>query len=496
MSEEARRSSALDGRERIRPDRPEWAASAIPAHRRPLPLITREALAVPSTRPTHDRLVALNRERRVGTWTPEIAALRERGAAIRRETLADLEGHLRRLTDRIEERGGVVHRARTAEEATAIVTRIALDNDVRLVVKSKSMATEEIHLNASLGESGVEVVETDLGEYIAQLADERPSHIIAPVVHKSRQDVTDLFGRLAGEPMSADAADLAAFARRRLRADFKAADMGVTGVNFAAADTGSLVLVTNEGNADMVTSQTRVHVAVMPVEKVIPRFADLGVLIPLLCDAATKQRVSVYQTIVTGPRRPDEIDGPEQLHLVILDNGRTDVLGTPQEEVLACIRCGNCQIACPVYRTLGGGHAYGAVYGGPIGAVLSPIIGDPDRDDDLPFLSSLCGACLDACPVKIPIPDLLVNLRAEHERRRSSRRPARVAWRVWSWVWRRPAGFRATLTAARLVPERLTARLPGPGRGWARGRTMPPLRAAGEFRAWYARRRRGDGDAR
>jgi L-lactate dehydrogenase complex protein LldF len=483
------RSSALDGRERIRPDRPDWAASEIPAHRRPLPLITREAVAGPSTRATHDRLAALGRERRVGEWTPEIAALRERGAVIRRETLKDLEGHLRRLTGQVEAHGGVVHRARTADEAAAIVRGIAVAGDVRLVVKSKSMATEEIHLNAALRDGGIDVVETDLGEYIVQLADERPSHIVAPVVHKSRQDVTELFGRLAGTPMSGDAAELAAFARRRLRADFQAADMGVTGVNFAAADTGSLVLVTNEGNADMVTSQPRIHVAVMPVEKVIPRFADLGVLIPLLCDAAAKQRVSVYQTVITGPRRPGELDGPEELHLVIVDNGRMDVLGTPQEEVLACIRCGNCQIACPVYRTLGGGHAYGAVYGGPIGAVLSPIIGDPRRDDDLPFLSSLCGACLDACPVKIPIPDLLVNLRAEHERNRTSRRPARVAWRIWSWAWRNPAGFRASLRAGRLVPVRLLAHLPGPGRGWARGRAMPPLGSAGAFRSWYARRR-------
>jgi L-lactate dehydrogenase complex protein LldF len=345
-----------------------------------------------------------------------------------------------------------------------------------------------------LAEHGIEVVETDLGEYIVQLADERPSHIVGPALHKSRQDVTDLFGELAGEPMSSDPAELATFARRRLRADFKTAGMGVTGVNFAAADTGTLVLVTNEGNADMVTSQPRIHVAVMPVEKVIPRFRDLGVLIPLLCDAATKQRVSVYQTLITGPRREGELDGPEELHLVIVDNGRTDVLGTPQEEVLACIRCGNCQIACPVYRTLGGGHAYSAVYGGPIGAVLSPIIGEHGRDSDLPFLSSLCGACFDACPVKIPIPDLLVNLRAEHEQNQPSRRPARAMWRIWSLAWRAAPGFRATMAAGRilgrLVPERLLARLPGPGRGWGQGRAMPPLRAAGAFRTWYARHTR------
>ncbi|WP_052866801.1 LUD domain-containing protein [Streptomyces niger] len=487
---DGQRSTALAGRERIRPDRPEWAAGEIPAHRRPLPLITRDALTVRTARPTHDRLAALNEERHVGTWTPEVARLREQGAAIRRETLTDLEKYLQQLTGSVERNGAVVHRAGTPAEARAVIARIARENGVRLAVKSKSMATEEIHLNAHLNAEGVEVVETDLGEYIVQLADERPSHIVGPALHKSRQDVTDLFGQLAGAELSGEPEDLAAFARTRLRADFKAADLGISGVNFAAADTGTLAIVTNEGNADMVTSQPRVHVAVMTVEKVIPRFADLGVLVPLLCDAATKQRVSVYQTLVNGPRRAGESDGPEQLHLVILDNGRTKALGTPQEEVLACIRCGNCQISCPVYRTVGGGHPYSAVYGGPIGAVLSPLIGDPGTDSDLPFLSSLCGACYDACPVKIPIPDLLVNLRAQHESAPAAG-AARAGWRAWGLAWRTGAGFRATLAAARLagrlLPDRLLARLPGPGRGWAAGRALPPLREAGAFRRWFRR---------
>jgi L-lactate dehydrogenase complex protein LldF len=196
--------------------------------------------------------------------------------------------------------------------------------------------------------------------------------------------------------------------------------------------------------------------------------------------------------MITGPRRPGETDGPEQLHLVIVDNGRTEVLGTPREDVLACIRCGACQVACPVYRTVGGGHAYGAVYGGPIGAVLSPIIGERDEDTDLPFLSSLCGACYDVCPVKIPIPDLLVDLRAEHERRTPSARSSRLAWRAWSLLWRTGAGYRLSMAATRLMgrvlPERLLARLPGPGRKWAAGRALPPVGEAGAFRAWYAAR--------
>ncbi|MBW3601420.1 MAG: LUD domain-containing protein, partial [Actinobacteria bacterium] len=356
-------SRALRGRERIDPSRPDWAAPTPPRRHVDLRRRAEEALDAPGTAEATERFVELNREWNGPGWSPRVAELRERGAAIRRETLADLEGHLRSLTVRVEANGGVVHRAATPAQATAIVERIALDNDVRLAVKSKSMATEEIHLNARLEGHGIEVVETDLGEYIAQLADERPSHIIAPIAHKSRADVHELFETLTGESLPSDAERLTALARERLREDFHHADMGISGVNFAAADTGTLALVTNEGNARMVTSQPRVHVAVMPLEKVIPRLTDLAVLLPLLCYAGTKQKLSVYQTMVTGPRRPGERDGPEQLHLVILDNGRSGLLGGRYEEVLACIRCGACQMACPVYRTIGG-HGYGATYGG------------------------------------------------------------------------------------------------------------------------------------
>ncbi|MGV1009746.1 MAG: LUD domain-containing protein [Dermatophilaceae bacterium] len=490
-------SAALAGTERVTHDAPEWARAEVPAHRRPLPLLTKEAVERPGVGLTRERLSVLGEQRASGVWSPWAADLRERGAAIRRETLGDLEGHLRRLADALERNGCVVHRVSTPRQAREAVARIALDNDVRLVAKSKSMATEEIRLTEHLNGIGIAVVETDLGEYIVQAAGERPSHIVGPALHKSRQDVTTLFGQLAGSPMSSDPDELASFARARLRADFKAADMGICGVNFAAADTGTLAIVTNEGNADMVTSQPDVVVAVMPVEKVIPRFADLGVLVPLLCDTANKQFVTAYQTLLNGPRRPGETDGPSQLHVVIFDNGRTAVLGTPKEEVLACIRCGNCQFACPVFRTLGGGHAYGTVYGGPIGAILSPIIGDPDTDADLPFLSSLCGACADACPVKIPIPQLLLTLRAEYAGRHTTAEA--LGWRAWGRLWGNPRGYRATVGAAalvgRFVPGRWLARLPGPAGAWARGRVMPPLWRAGAARR-LARHRGGAGGRR
>lgn len=491
-----RRSAALLGRERIVPTRPEWAAATPPAHRRPLPVISRESLARPGTALTHDRLTGKNRDQNGGGWPADMAELRERAAAIRRETLGDLEGYLRRFTEQAQTNGAVVHRAATPEDALAIVRRIAADNGVRLVVKSKSMATEELHLNAHLEEQGIEVVETDLGEYIVQLADERPSHIVGPALHKSQAEVGSLFVELAGEQIPQEAEDLAAFARERLRTDFHRADMGISGVNFAAADTGTLTLVTNEGNADMVTSQPRIHVAVMPIEKVIPRFADLAVLVPLLCYAATKQKVTVYQTMLHGPRREEEPDGPEQLHVVILDNGRSSIVGSRYEEVLACIRCGNCQIACPVYRTVGG-HAYASVYGGPIGAVLTPLLGDTGEGKDLPFLSSLCGACYDACPVKIPLPDMLVDLRADYEAAAGPARAAPWLWWAWARLWNSRAGYRLTLLLAALfgpllrrpLVRRLVVRLPGAAGAWAQGRTLPDTSGAGSVRAWYARRR-------
>lgn len=485
-------SSALRGKDRLRPERPEWASAEAPVHRRPLPLITREALEQPGTAATNDRLIGRNRSWYGDGWSPEMSELRERGSEIRRETLRDLEGYLRQLTENVEAAGAHVHRARTPEDAVRAITGIATAGDVRLAVKSKSMVSEEIELGRYLEELGVDVVETDLGEYIVQLADERPAHIVAPAVHKSRTDVHALFEQLAGEQLPGAPEQLTAFARQRLREDFRGADMGISGVNFAAADTGTLTLVTNEGNGRMVTSQPRIHVALMTVEKVIPRLSDLGTLIPLLTHAATRQRVSGYQTMVTGPRRPGETDGPDELHLVIVDNGRSDIVGGPYEDVLACIRCGACQIACPVFRTVGGGHPYASVYGGPIGAVLSPLIGDRDRDDDLPFLSSLCGACGDVCPVKIPLPDMLVDLRADYVARHESPSPSHAAWNAWSRLWSTRAGYLLSIAgsrvAGRLLPAGLLARAGGLARGWATGRTLPPLSRAGEFRQWFRRR--------
>ncbi|HEY3238503.1 MAG TPA: lactate utilization protein B, partial [Acidimicrobiia bacterium] len=364
-------------------------------------------------------------------------------------------------------------------------------------------ATEEIHLNAALEAEGIEVVETDLGEYIIQLAQEMPSHIIAPAIHKTVPQVARLFSHVAGTDLPAERTTLCAFARARLREVFLAADMGITGANFVAADTGTIVLVTNEGNGRMCTSLPRVHVAVAPVEKVVPRLADLGVVLPLLTRSATGQPLSTYVSMVTGPRRPGEVDGPERMHVVLLDHNRRSLVGTPYEEMLACVRCGACLNVCPVYRRIGG-HAYGAVYSGPMGAILTPLLSAGEEGRDLPYASSLCGACTEACPVGIPLADLLVRLRADLRRPGSpvpqssawpAARPAPPAARqagfaLWARLWASPAGYRvstATLRRlSRLVPGPLYGRLPGVS-GWARARDIP-LPAPRSFRQRLAAR--------
>ncbi|MDO5696571.1 MAG: LUD domain-containing protein [Dermatophilus congolensis] len=462
----------------------------------PLRELTADALTDPATAPTAERLRWLDRPPYAVRWeSPGDDDLRDRAAALRRETLADLPSHLGRLQVRLEDLGVQVHRAATAAEALDIITDIARAENARVVAKAKSMVTEEIGLNAHFEAAGIEVIETDLGEHIIQRRHERPSQLITPALHLSAGDVAELFDRLDADEGRETAADnspdaLAARARHRLRADFARADMGVTGVNFAAADTGTLALLSNEGNIDMVTTHPRVHVAVMGIEKVIPRLADVGLLLPLLSRAGGDREVTAYQTLLTGPRRPGETDGPEVMHVVMLDNGRSRMLDTPVWEALACIRCGNCQMVCPVFKALGGGHAYGSVYGGPIGSVISPMLGtdgDTRIHADLPYLSTLCGACADACPVRIPLPELLLELRMRDREgaRGGSDDVERAGWGAWSRLWSRRRGYRATVEAARLAgrfaPRGLLARMPLAS-NWATGRALPDIAKAGVFR--------------
>jgi L-lactate dehydrogenase complex protein LldF len=344
---------------------------------------------------------------------PEGDALRDRARCIKEKTLDDLPGYLERLSTAVHRVGGTVHWAGDAEEARRIVVGIARQYGARLAVKSKSMTTEEIGLNDALAEAGVEPVETDLGEYIIQLAHETPSHLIAPAIHKSKEDVSELFVEKLGSPRLTLHQELTREARRHLREKFRRADMGITGVNFAIAETGSVVIVENEGNARLSTSLPRVHVAVMGMEKVIPDLASLAVFLKILARSATGQKMSSYVSVITGPRREGEEDGPEAFHLVVLDNGRSRLLADPRlRESLYCIRCGACLNACPVYRHAGG-HAYGSVYSGPIGSVITPSLVGHDKAAALPFASSLCGACRDVCPVRINIPHLLLEQRRQ-----------------------------------------------------------------------------------
>ena len=316
------------------------------------------------------------------------------------------------------------------------------------VAKSKSMATEEIDLNPALEAAGAEVVETDLGEWIIQLAGETPSHIIAPALHKDRHQIKDLFvdAVAAAATLDTEPAELVAFARGRLREVFLAADIGITGANFAVAETGSIVLVTNEGNGRLVTALPRIHVAVMGMERVAADWDQADLLLALLARSATGQRLSSYTNVVTGPRGGGELDGPDELHVVILDNGRSELLGGEFHEMLDCIRCGACLNVCPVYRQIGG-HAYGWVYPGPMGAVLTPLLAaDQPEAAELAGASTLCGACMDACPVQIPLQDLLLSLR--RRKAEGAGRGERAAWRAWAAAWSDPRRYDATTRAA------------------------------------------------
>jgi L-lactate dehydrogenase complex protein LldF len=334
------------------------------------------------------------------------------------------------------------------------------------------MATEEIGLNAALEAVGVKPVETDLGEYILQLAGEHPVHILAPAIEKTADDVAELLSAVDGKPVPAELEALTAAARRQLRETFLQADVGITGANFGVSSTGSVCLVTNEGNGRLVTSIPRVHVAVMGMERLVPTTADLAVLLRLLARSGTGQKLSVYTTLITGPRRSGEEDGPEEQHVVILDNGRTNLLHGPYREMLACIRCGACLNVCPVYRKTGGA-AYGPVYSGPMGAVLIPLLVGLGQAPSLPHASSLCGACTEACPVKIPLHELLLDLRRDLVDEGVASRWERLGFTLWSWAWSSVWGYRLVTLLARLGQP--LAGLVGPGRRWSAGRALPRL---------------------
>ena len=418
--------------------------------------------------------------------------VRDRARAAKMHTLRTLGDSLQRFEEQLLANGAHVHWAATADDANRIVVEIAMTAGVRRVAKSKSMVSEETHLNGALERAGVTVIETDLGEYIVQLAQDRPSHIIAPIVHMTREQVGRVMHDKLSVPYSDDTQTLARYARERLREEFLQADMGLTGANFGVVENGTICLVTNEGNARMVTTLPRVHVALIGIEKLVPTMADLDRFLKLHARSATGQKLTVYTTLVRGPKHAGDDCGPEEMHVVLLDNGRTQMLAGETAEILGCIRCGACLNACPVYRAVGG-HAYGDTYPGPVGAIVTPGLRGLEQFAELPSASSLCGACRDVCPVRLDIPRMLLTLRHQAVERTQQPFALRMGLRAFAYVAARPSLYRKAAALVRAILRRRARggwirRAPGMAAGWTQFRDLraPAVRSFED--QWRARK--------
>jgi L-lactate dehydrogenase complex protein LldF len=419
-------------------------------------------------------------------------AVRDHARAARLDAIAHLAEYLERFEARLIANGARVHWADTPADANRIIADIAKQTATHHAVKSKSMVSEETHLNDALEREGIAVVETDLGEYIVQLGKDRPSHIVAPIIHLTRQQIGRVMERELAVPYTDDTQELAATARRRLREEFLRADMGISGANFGVVDTGTICLVTNEGNGRMVTSMPRIHVALVGIEKLVATMADLDTCLKVLARSATGQKITVYTTLVRGPKAAGDTDGPEELHVVLLDNGRSRILAGDTAEILACIRCGACLNACPVYRTIGG-HAYGDTYPGPVGAIVTPGLRGLHEWSELPHASSLCGACREVCPVRLDIPRMLLTLRSAASDRPRPRSLA-PAIRLFAWTASRPWLYRRAAamvrwSLARTATNGWVRRLPGLASGWTKSRDLKAPAGASFQDLWRARQR-------
>jgi L-lactate dehydrogenase complex protein LldF len=430
---------------------------------------------------------------------PEFEQLRDIGRDIKNHTLAHLDHYLETYAANVEKAGGKVHWCSTAEDARAAVLEICRRAGAKTVTKGKSMISEEIGVNDHLEAHGITPVETDLGEYIIQLRKEHPSHIIAPAFHLNREDWEADFRRahtdLDPNRVFAERRDIQAEARTRLRQRFLAADVGITGANFLIAETGSSVIVTNEGNGDLTQTLPRVHIALASIEKVVPTLEDATSLLRLLARSATGQDFSVYTTFSTGVRRDGDLDGPEEYHVVLVDNGRSNMVGTEFQEMLRCIRCAACMNHCPVYGAVGG-HAYGWVYPGPMGSVLTPALIGVDKAGHLPNASTFCGKCESVCPVKIPLPKLMRHWREREFERHLQPGTIRSNLALWAWFAKRPSMYRAA-TRLGIGALSLLGRRKGAFRwlplanGWTEGRDLPTPEPGGTFMARYAKAQRG-----
>lgn len=418
-------------------------------------------------------------------------ALRKLAASIKDHTLHHLGDYLAKAEEALTSRGVKVHFASTGDDAKQTILEILQGHGVTALTKAKSMAAEEIHLNPFLIENGIECLESDLGEFIIQLDDDEPSHIVKPIIHKNRREIARTFQR---EGIAADYNDdpetITRRARVFLREKYMQAQAGITGANFVCADTGRMLLVTNEGNSRFGMAPSKVHIALVGIEKLIPREKDLAVFLNLLGRSATGQQLTVYTEFINGPKSANQPDGPEHMHVVFMDNGRTDVLASNCKEILRCIRCGACQNVCPVYRQASG-HAYRSTYGGPVGAVLSPLLfGDRFPElADLPKASSLCGACNEVCPVDIPIPDLLLRLRDKaHQAHVHS--PAAIPMSPFAVLATSPSLWRTAMTMSKAMNHLPIQVAPiKPLQDWLGQRTLPDSHG-GDFRKWFKARKK------
>jgi L-lactate dehydrogenase complex protein LldF len=413
---------------------------------------------------------------------PDYQELRTQANALKKHAIENLDYYLEEFERNVEARGGHVVYCKDGTEVSDFVLALARERGAHLIVKSKSMTTEEVDLNERLEHHGLESVETDLGEYILQLAHERPYHIVAPALHKTRYDVAEIFTRELHVPEETVPEKQTAIARAVLRDKFLAADIGISGANFLVADSGAVVIVENEGNARLTTTAPKIHIAVAGIEKVIPRAQDLATFLKLLARSATGQPLSVYTSFLSGPRREGEIDGPDEFYVVLLDNGRTRLLpDRSKRQSLYCIRCGACLNTCPVYRKIGG-HSFPWVYSGPIGAIITPQFMGVSHEPGLPFASSLCGACGEVCPVKIDIPKILLELRSDvkkSEARERQNRVERLAFRAFAWVMTHPRIYE-------LVGRMASAMAPSGDGGWIRH--LPAPLSLGPVKAWLSER--------
>jgi L-lactate dehydrogenase complex protein LldF len=417
--------------------------------------------------------------------------MRQQAAEAKRRALRNLPELLERAEANMQTNGIQVLWAEDSQEACRLVLDIAQQHGVQRVVKSKSMLTEEIKLNPALESQGIEVFETDLGEYIVQIAEEPPSHIVGPALHLSKDQIRDLFVRELGMPLTDSAEEMTQFVRQRLRQAFLEADMGISGGNFIIAETGTLCLATNEGNGRMATTLPPVHVAVVGIEKIVETFEDYATLVQILARSSTGQTITVYNHMIQGPRRSGEADGPDEVYVILVDNGRSSIYTTGYAEVLACLRCGACLNTCPVYRATGG-HAYGSVYSGPIGAVITPLLTGLKNAIPLPYASSLCGKCKEVCPVDIDLPRMLLELRRDLVEQGHSPALWTMGMRCWAMASLSPRlfelGGRAIRWGIRLSPRYL----PGPVGGWTRYRDFPPAAPKSFRQMWRERQKAGE----